>query len=154
MFNITFHNKLTIPIAILYKCTDKLTSIVKGNFISFLEFCQKICVMGFPPWHGIAGKNGIINGIADTRMIAAIQISKIKNLCIFIPKNIHIIFQQDAFIGKCSCFIHTKHIHATKALHGINILDNGLLFAHSKTSFGKAGCNNHRKHFRHQTYSN
>ena len=85
-------------------------------------------------------------------MIGTVQISQIQDICIFIAQNIYIIFQQDTFIGQCSCFIHTKHIHASKALHGVQIFDDGLLFSHGKASFCKAGGDDHGEHFRHQPY--
>ena len=137
---------------VLHKVTDKLTGIVKGDFICLLIFCQKLGIMDFPAWHGFTGKNGIVNGITDAGMIGTVQISQIQDFSIFIAQDIHIIFQQDTFIGQCSCFIHTKHIHASKALHGVQIFDDGLFFTHGKASFCKAGGDDHGEHFRHQPY--
>ena len=71
---------------VLHKGTDKLTGIVKGDFICLLIFCQKLGIMDFPAWHGFTGKNGIVNGIADAGVIGAVQISQIQNLCIFIAR--------------------------------------------------------------------
>lgn len=74
-------------------------------------------------------------------------------LAAFIAEHVHIIFQQDTFIGQRSSLVHAKHIHAAKSLHGIDVFDDGLLAAHGKTAPCKASGNNHRQHLRHQSYS-
>lgn len=60
-------------------------------------------------------------------MIGTVKKGKIKNFGIFVTENIHIVFKQDTFIGQCSRLVHTKNVHASKALHGVDIFDNRLL---------------------------
>ena len=87
-------------------------------------------------------------------MIGTVKKGKIKNFGIFVTENIHIVFKQDTFIGQCSRLVHTKNVHASKALHGVDIFDNRLLFRHGKAAFGQTGINNHWQHFRHQPNGN
>ena len=154
MRNIPLDNELPCSVCLRHKRADKFTGIIKRNLVRFLILRKQSCIIRTAPRHCLARKNGIINGIADTRMIHTVQKGKIQHPCAFVPQHIHVVFQQNALIRQRSRFIHTKHIHTAKALHGVDILDDGLLTAHAQAAPRKAGGNYHRQHFRHQPYRN
>ena len=150
MLNIPFHNQLALTMLIPHKRADKLSGVVKGNLIRFLIPHKQICIILLPSWHGLTGKDCVINGIADTGMVGTVQVCKIENTGTLISNNIHVVLQQDTFMGQCTGLVHTQHIHAAKNLHSIDILDNCLFFAHGKAALDKTGCNYHRQRFRYQ----
>ena len=91
--------------------------------------------------------------VGNAGVIEAVQIGHVQHLVAFIAKHIHVIFQQDRVTGEGACFIHTKHIHAAKSLHGVDVLDDCLFAAHGCAAFRQAGVDDHRQHFRCQPYS-
>ena len=74
--------------------------------------------------------------------------------CILVTVNVQMIFQYNLILRQRACFIGTKNINRAKVLDGIEILDDGFLFAHGNSALSQAGCNNHRQHLRRQSYGN
>ena len=85
MRNIPLDNELPCSVCLRHKRADKFTGIIKWNLVRFLILRKQSCIIRTAPRHCLARKNCIINGIADTRMIYAVQKGKIQHPCAFVP---------------------------------------------------------------------
>ena len=142
--------QLLLPL--FYQSAGQLPVVVKGKLVqlSVLRFqCLKMVTM---PRHIPTCENGIIQMIAHSGMVQAVQIGKVQHLLAFVAQHVHIILQGNAIPRQGSGFIHTEHIHTAKALHGINVFHHRLLFAHGRAAFGQTGVDDHGEQFRSQTH--
>lgn len=53
---------------------------------------------------------------------------QIQNSLVFIPQDVHIIFQGNTVSCQSAGFVHTQNIHAAKFLHGVDVFHHSLLF--------------------------
>ena len=67
---------------------------------------------------------------------------------------IQVVFQYNLILGQRASLVSTENINSTEVLNRIEIFNDCLLLAHRNSTFRKAGCYNHRQHFRCQTNSN
>ena len=152
MGNIALHNQLMLSVWVDHKDADDLAGVVKGNLIRLLVLGKELREMCLPSRHGLTGADGVVDGVSHTGVIAAVEEGKIQHLGAFIAQHIHVVFQQNALVGQCAGLVHAQYIHAAEALHGVDVLDDGLLAAHGQTAPCKAGGDDHGQHLRHQPH--
>ena len=152
MRNIALYNELVFPVCVGHKGADDLAGIVKGNLVRLLMPGKQLREMRLPSRHGLTGSNGVVNRIAYPGVIDAVQKCKIQHLAAFVAQHIHVVFQQNTLVGQRTGLVHAQYIHAAEALHGVDVLDDGLLAAHGKASPRKAGSDDHGQHLRHQSH--
>ena len=85
-------------------------------------------------------------------MVETVEECQVQRFGAFIAQHVHVVFQQDALVGQGASLVHAQHVHAAKALHGVDVLDDGLLAAHGKAAPCQTGGNDHGQHFRHQPH--
>ena len=130
MGNIALHNQLILPIWGGHKGADDLAGIVKGDLVRLLMPSKELRKMHLPSRHGLTGTDGVVNGVAHSGVVDAVKECEIQHLAAFIAQHVHVVFQQNALVGQRAGLVHAKYIHAAKALHSVDVLDDGLLAAH------------------------
>ena len=108
--------------------------------------------MRLSPRHGLAGQQGIVDGVPHPGVVKAVEERQVQRLGTFVAQHVHVVFQQNALVGQGAGLVHAQHVHAAKALHGVDVLDDGLFAAHGKTAPCQTGGNDHGQHFRHQPH--
>ena len=152
MGNVPFQDQFAAAVRRRYKGADYLPGIVKGNFIRFAVLRQQFSEMCLPARHSLAGQQGVVNGVAHPGVVKAVEKSQIQRLGAFVAQHVHVVFQQDALVGQGAGLVHAQHIHAAKALHGVDVLDDGLLAAHGKAAPCQTSGDDHGQHLRHQPH--
>ena len=152
MGSIALHNQLILPIWGGHKGADDLAGIVKGDLVRLLMPSKELRKMHLPSRHGLTGTDGVVNGVAHSGVVDAVKECEIQHLAAFIAQHVHVVFQQNALVGQRAGLVHAKYIHAAKALHSVDVLDDGLLAAHRETAPRKTGGDDHGQHLRHQSH--
>ena len=152
MGNIPLQDELSGAVCRRHKGADHLPGIVKGNFIRFAVLRQQFSEVRLSPRHGLAGQQGIVDGVPHPGMVETVEESQVQRLGAFVAQHVHVVFQQDALVGQGAGLVHAQHVHAAKALHGVDVFDDGLFAAHGKTAPCQTGGNDHGQHFRHQPH--
>ena len=84
----------------------------------------------------------------------AVEVSVAQYPRIVFTVYIEVIFQHNFILCQRSGLVGAKNVYGTEVLDGIQVLDDGLLFAHGDRAFGKAGRHDHGKHLRGQADGN
>ena len=73
---------------------------------------------------------------------------------VVLPVYVEVIFQHDLILRQRSGLVGAKDVYGAEVLDGIQVLDDGLLFAHGDGALGKAGGHNHGQHLRGKSHGN
>ena len=95
--------------------------------------------------------NGNVHQVFQSGLIETVQERVAEHARVFLPMDVHMVFQHHPVLSQGSCFVRAQDIQGAKVLDGIQIFDDGFLFGHRNGSLGKAGCDGHRQHFRSQS---
>ena len=140
---------------VLYHRGQTAASKVKRNFIYlhivFIQVEQSgifrfffLCLMD----------NRQIHQILVAGLEIAVEISVAQYPRIVLTVYVEVIFQHNFILCQRSGLVGAKNVYGTEVLDGIQVLDDGLLFAHGDRAFGKAGRHDHGEHLRGQTNGN
>ena len=152
MGNISLQDELSGAVCRRHKGADHLPGIVKGNFIRFAVLRQQFSEVRLSPRHGLAGQQGIVDGVPHPGMVETVEERQVQRLGAFVAQHVHVVFQQNALVGQGAGLVHAQHVHAAKALHSVDVLDDGLLAAHGKAAPCQTGGDDHGQHLRHQPH--
>ena len=153
-FHSAFCHHLGLTGFVLYH-RGQTASEVKGDFIYLHIVFRQIEQAGiFRFFFLCLMDNRQIHQILIAGLEVAVEVSVAQNPCIVLTVYVKVTFQHNFILCQRSGFVGAKNIYGPEVLDGIQVLDDGPLFAHGYCAFGKAGRHNHGKHLRGQANGN
>ena len=98
--------------------------------------------------------NRQIHQILVAGLEIAVEVSVAQHPRIVLTVYVEVVFQYNFILCQRSGLVGAKNVYGTEVLDGVQVLDDGLLFAHGDRTFGKAGRHDHGKHLRGQADGN
>ena len=98
--------------------------------------------------------NRQVHEVLVARLEIAVEIGVAQNARILLTVDIPVILQHHLVLRQRAGLVRAQHVHGAKVLNRVEVLNDGLFFAHGNCALGKARGDNHGQHLGRKTHGN